>query len=95
MLLTDFARPMTFVLSRLGDGRVRQYWDPQHVLALQMAKDARPPQPTPDCCVRSGILWDLAAVYPKGAVWAEQMPPAVFFNGSVVQAIADVEELLR
>ncbi len=49
---------------------MRQYWDPQHGLALQLAKDARPPQPTPDCCVRSGILCDLPAVYPKAAVWS-------------------------
>jgi hypothetical protein len=90
MLPTDLAPPVTWVLSRMADRRVRQYWDPNHVLARRMAADARPPQPEPDCCVRSGILWDLAAVYPAGAKWDDRLPPATVFTGPVT----DVTEAL-
>jgi hypothetical protein len=94
MLPTDWSAPSGSVLRRLSNERVRQYWDPNHVLATQMKKDARAPQPEQDCCVRSDILWDLAAVYPPGAVWSEQMPPAVVFNGPVVDVTDAIEEAL-
>jgi hypothetical protein len=68
----------------MPDRRVQQYWDPQHLVAKQLARDARPPQPAQDCCVRSGVLWDLAAVYPKGSTWTDRMPTATVFNGPVV-----------
>ena len=50
-----------------------------------MAADARPPQPTQECCVRSGNLWDMAAVYPKGVRWEDRMPLATVFDGPVVE----------
>ena len=92
MLPTDWSAPSNSVLRRLSDRRVQQYWDSNHVLATQMKKDARPPQPEQDCCVRSGILWDLAAVYPAGALWSDRMPTASMFNGPVVDAIPAIEE---
>ena len=94
MLPTDWSAPSNSVLRRLSDGRVRQYWDPNHVLATQMKKDARAPQPEQECCVRSGILWDLAAVYPAGASWSDRMPTASMFNGPVVDVIPAIEEAL-
>ena len=94
MLPTDWSAPSSSVLRRLSDGRVRQYWDPNHELAAQMKKDARPPQPEQDCCVRSGILWDLAAVYPAGALWSDRMPNASMFNGPVVDVTPGIEEAL-
>jgi hypothetical protein len=94
MLPTDWSAPSSSVLGRLSNDRVRQYWDPNHVLATQMKKDARAPQPEQDCCVRSDILWDLAAVYPPGSVWSDQMPPAVVFNGPVVDVTDAIEEAL-
>jgi hypothetical protein len=91
ILPTDFAAPTTWVLGRAPDRRVRQYWDRGHVLARQMAADARPPQPKQECCVRAGNLWDMAAVYPKGARWDDRMPPATVFDGPVV----DVTDALK
>jgi hypothetical protein len=92
MLPTDWAAPSSAVLRRLSDGRVRQYWDPNHVLATRMEADARAPQPEQDCCVRSGILWDLAAVYPAGALWSDRMPTATLFNGPVVDVVDAIEQ---
>jgi hypothetical protein len=95
MLATDFAAPATFVLRRLADARVQQYWDPNHLLATQMARDARPPQPVQNCCERSGNLWDLAAVYPRGAVWAERLPTATVFDGPVVDVTDQITTAIR
>ena len=94
ILPTDFGAPTTSVLSRASDRRVQQYWDRDHVLAKQMAADARAPQPEQECCVRSGILWDLAAVYQKGARWDERMPLATIFNGPVVDITDAIEAAL-
>lgn len=94
MLPTDWSAPSSSVLRRLSDGRVQQHWDPDHVLATRMKTDARPPQPEQDCCVRSGILWDLAAVYPAGAAWSDRMPTATVFNGPVVDVIPAIENAL-
>jgi hypothetical protein len=84
IFFSDVAPPISSVLHRLSDSRVRQFWDRKHVLSAQMMKDARPPQPVQDCCERSGHLWDLAAVYPAGATWTDRLPPATIFNGPVV-----------
>ena len=91
MLPTDWSAPSTIVLRRLSDARARQYWDKDHVLAHRMARDARPPQPTQSCCLRSKTLWDLGAIYPKGARWTDQMPTATLFDGPVVDVIEGID----
>jgi len=94
MIVTDWMSPTTGVLARLKDSRARQYWDKQHLLAKRMAADAHDPQPKQDCCVTDGILWDLAALYPPGAQWTDSLPPAVFFNGNVVDQQEALEKAL-
>jgi hypothetical protein len=94
MIATDWMEPGTNVLARMPDSRVRQYWDPDHLLAKTLAHDARAPQPTQECCVRKGILWDLAAVYPPGARWTERLPPATIFNGPVVEIVESIRPAL-
>jgi hypothetical protein len=94
ILSTDWSPPSTFAMNRISDGRARQYWDPGHVVAKTLAADRRAPQPDEACCERSGILWDLVAVYPRGATWNDRMPVAVLFNGPVVDVKADIESLL-
>ena len=84
ILASDFMAPTTGVLRRIPDTRARHYWDEGHALASVMKRDARPPQPKEGCCVSDGILWDLVAIYPKGARWEATMPPAVVFDGPVV-----------
>jgi hypothetical protein len=91
MIATDWMAPSGGVLARMADKRVQQYWDRKHVLARRMQQDARPPQPQQECCVRSGILWDLAAVYPKDALWNDKMPTAAVFNGPVVDVVDAIE----
>jgi hypothetical protein len=91
IILTDWMRPTSGVLARLPDRRVMQFWDPQHVVAQRIARDS---PSRPDCCERKGILWDLAAVYPPGAVWSDALPPATFVNGPVVRVESLVESRL-
>ena len=94
ILPTDFGAPITAVLNRALDRRVQQYWDKDHVVATQMAADARAPQPEQECCLRSGVLWDLAAVYPRGTLWDQRLPTATVFNGPVVEITEAIEGAL-
>jgi len=94
MLPTDLGAPTSLVLERLKDTRARQFWDPRHTLAKRLAADARPPQPKQHCCDQDDVLWDLAAIYPPGEVWAGQIPPATFFDGPVVKVKAGLEAAL-
>src|SRR6266849_6741261 len=84
ILPTDFTAPSSGTLGRLSDARVRQFWDNQHALAklVAISHDA---QTKPRCCTRSGILWDLIAVYPGQTSRSDRLRPAVVFDGPVVR----------
>jgi hypothetical protein len=94
ILPTDWSAPSTSALARLNDQRVRQFWDPNHMVAgvLQRAQDAG--QFQPDCCVRKGILWDLTAAYAPGKQWPIGLSQPELFNGPVVRKTAELESLL-
>ena len=95
ILPTDVSKPMGFVLNRLSDRRVTQFWDEDHVLATWMSQDARPPQPTQRCCIRNGHLWDLVAIYRAGEKWETQMPVATVFAGPVLYGDKEIRQTLR
>lgn len=95
ILLTDQAPPLSFVLARMPDSRVQQYWDPDHVVAARMKKDARPPQPVQDCCEQNDHLWDLAAVYPPGVTWTDRLPTATIFNGVVLDIVDQLAAAIK
>ena len=94
MLASDVTPPTTVAMQRITDHRVRQYWDEQHALARRMKADAHSPQPEPHCCDMYGILWDLAAVYPKSAMWKDHLPSAVVFDGPIVRITSNIESAL-
>jgi hypothetical protein len=85
ILPTDIIRPTTLALSRVSDARAKQLWDPGQLIAKRMKQDAAPPQPEPACCEDEGVWWDLIAVYPRGVLWEERLPPAVYLNGTVAE----------
>jgi hypothetical protein len=89
--MLDVAPPGRWALSTLTDTRVRQYWDPSHLVSTQIATDARPPQPKPDCCRQRGMFWDVAIVYPAGATWTDRLPPAILFNGPMIDIATAIE----
>lgn len=82
------------MLQRLDDGRVRQFWDYGHIVAIALKQAEVAGAPHPNCCERKGILWDLFAVYLPGAMWRETMPRPVLINGAVVPAIAELDSLI-
>src|SRR6516225_1735858 len=65
ILPTDWRRPSRSTLARLPDRRVRQFWDPGHVIASALSEFAKlkPEQPRPKCCVQKGFNWDEAILY--------------------------------
>ena len=94
MLPTDWSAPGTSVLNRLRDRRVRQYWDSNHLAAAVLKKAEEAGQLHPNCCDRNGVLWDLTAAYPPGALWRETMPSPVLFDGPVVQSSTGLDAIL-
>lgn len=94
MLPTDWSAPGTSVLQRLNDPRVRQFWDENHLVAAVLKKAEDADRLRPNCCEGKGILWDLTAAYPPGALWRETLPPPVLFDGTVVRSSLELDSLI-
>jgi hypothetical protein len=94
ILPTDWSAPGTSVLDRLNDRRVRQFWDPGHVLAAVIKKAERTGQLRPDCCERNGFLWDLTAAYAPGARWSDNLPEPILLNGTMVRNADALESIV-
>lgn len=95
MLPTDWRAPSGSTLSRFSDGRVRQFWDPHHLVASALNEIAKqkPPNPEPSCCFDKGFYWDGVILYPAGTRWQDP-PTSVFWNGPIVHAIPNLETAL-
>lgn len=95
ILPSDWRPPGSVALGRLSDGRVRQFWDPNHLVARALHEIAKqkPPQPDPECCIAKGFWWDEAIVYPAGAHW-NNTPASAFWNGPVYHVIPGLEKAL-
>jgi hypothetical protein len=94
ILPTDWSAPGTAVLDRLNDPRVRQFWDPGHVLAAVIKKGKMISKRHPDCCEYNGIFWDLTAAYSPGARWSDTLPEPVLLNGTVVRNAPALESIM-
>jgi hypothetical protein len=92
MLATDWGTPSRSTLARISDRRARQFWDPKHLVSLQLSrfKMAKPGQQEPDCCQDGGVYWDEAILYAPHSQWKE-MPVPVFWNGPVWRIIPGLE----
>lgn len=94
MLPTDWGPPGTSVLAHMPDRRVRQFWDPDHLVAAAIRKAADAGKLQPECCDRNGVLWDLIAAFPPGAEWQDSMPKPILLNGPVVDKAAELTAIL-
>src|ERR1700730_14267182 len=84
ILATDWRPPSGSTLARIPDQRVRQFWDPQNLVAQQVSRIAKAkPQAEPDCCVHNGNHWDEVMVYAPSSKWSDG-PRPLFWNGPVV-----------
>jgi len=68
-----------------GDGRM----DNDHLVAKELQKQLSSSQ---ICCQRNGVVWDVAALYPKDMQWGTSTP--VFFGGAVLDVAGDVRQRL-
>jgi len=84
MLPTDWAPPGRLALRRLQDPRVRQYWDPDHLVAKLFKEAGQTWKVQPECCELNGFLWDLAVVFSSGQRWNDRLPEPTFLNGTIV-----------
>jgi hypothetical protein len=93
MLTTDWGVPSGSTLARISDPRVRQFWDPKHLVSLQLSriKMTKPGQREPDCCEDKGFFWDEAILYAPRTKWKD-MPVSVFWNGPVWKIIPGLEK---
>jgi hypothetical protein len=96
ILATDWRSPSGSTLARIPDRRVRQFWDPNHVVAgkLHEIAEEKPPQPEPRCCVQKGFYWDEAILYAPHTRWKDE-PTSAFWNGPVVRIISGLGKTLR
>ncbi len=85
MLPTDWAKPSGMVQARISDSRVVQFWDKDHLVAKELKQQLSSSQ---ICCQRNGIIWDVAALYPRDVYWGTSAP--VFFGGAVLDVAGDV-----
>ena len=81
-------------LKRLHDRRVRQFWDPNHLIASAIKKAEVSGALHPDCCERKGFLWDLTAAYAPGPRWGDALPEPVLLNGPVVDTVIDLDAVV-
>jgi hypothetical protein len=92
ILASDWRPPGGAALGRISDGRARQFWDPNHVVASALDEIAKkkPPEPPPACCFNKGFYWDTAILYAPHAQWKDE-PSSVFWNGPVYRIIQGLE----
>jgi hypothetical protein len=93
ILRTDWSAPRRGTLARISDRRARQFWDPNHLVSVQLSRNrvAKAGQQGPDCCEDQGFFWDDAILYGPHAHWKD-MPVAVFWNGPVWKIIPQLEK---
>ena len=85
ILPTDWGAPTTPVLARISDARATQFWDMNHLVATALKRQLSPSQ---ICCQRHGIVWDAAALYPKGMQWDSSKP--TYFGGAVLDVAPEI-----
>jgi hypothetical protein len=74
VLPTDWASPSTAALRRISDSRASQFWDKERLISRSMGEEDR-----------RSVVWDYIAVYPKGVLWQQQPPKALYDGGPVVK----------
>jgi len=89
VLFTDWLTPNTKTLARIWDPRAVQYWDRGRALSEYMkATHSGDKSELPD------IIWDVVAIYPKGARWETSLPADTYFDGPVVDVMTEFRKQL-
>lgn len=96
ILATDLRSPTGATLGRISDRRARQFWDPNHLVAKEIARFSQQKswQPAPECCVKQGFQWDEALLYGPHSQWDDRAKP-VYWNGPVFRIAPALEKALN
>lgn len=87
--------PGTYV--RIPDRRVRQFWDRDLILSNRIVRDARAnPKllPANETLNDATIIWDAAAVFPRGARWDHDLPRPAYYGRPVAAVTIELERSL-
>ena len=98
VLFTDVARPTTATLALVHDRRARQYWDGDRELSKDLVRAllAHPERYRLDRQVGAdSVVWDAVALFPRGALWKDDVPVPSVYGAPVVDAIPDLRSALR
>jgi hypothetical protein len=87
ILVTDWRAPSGSTLARMSDARVQQFWDPKHVVSIQLnqMETLRRLQAEPNS--GEGFYWDEAILYGPHSKWKDA-PTPLFWSGPVYQVIS-------
>ena len=77
VLATDWTRPSTAAMARIGDVRAAQFWDPGRLVSHAWGEHNR-----------KSIVWDDISVYGPGTLW-KYGPPQPLFRGRTVFRVQD------
>lgn len=87
VLPTDKGPPKASVVSRMKDARIEQYWDPGRLLSGRILAASHTDSVFAIFSGQLQAAWDLAAVYPPGAMWKGGVPTPVYCGNPVVESI--------
>jgi hypothetical protein len=99
ILATDPA-PTNKLLGNITDRRVRQLWDPGHIMsdemrASEVAHPGSPPQArTRTDSVDSGIMYDTVAIFPAGVRWEATLPAPEYLEVGLEAILPKVHDHL-
>jgi len=98
VLAMDIRSPTSRTLARIWDGRAKQFWDKDRLIAIELNKaadssgsDAVPERHVPR---RGGLVWDAVAIFSAGKKWAGTMPHPDYLGGAVAAVTDDVRARL-
>ena len=86
VLPTDVAPPLSSVLGRLDDRRVRQFWDPGQTLSgeIRAAVNADPARyGFEEALPEDFVVWDVVAVFGRSVRWRDALPVPAYYGGPV------------
>ena len=94
VLASDWAPPNAAAQARIGDLRVRQFWDRPLRLsdAIRAADD---PKVLGEKRLKGPIVWDYVAVFPPGVRWDDRYPVPEYAGAPVLDIIQDAVPFLR
>jgi len=96
MITTDWTSPSGTAMKRIADSRVRQFYDPKHLVSADLTRFAasNPAKFNPDCCHDDGFYWDMAILYSPHKAWHE-VPDFTFANGPVYGIVRELDTAIR